>query len=80
MSAKREENMTPKKTTHFWCSNLAKKAARLKLSAEGRWVIEAVAMEDDSPDRNERAIWKANIRASAQAKAAHENFHLVWDE
>lgn len=47
---------------------------------DGLWVIGALAMENDWAYENERTMWKGVVHGSAQAEAAHENFHpIVWE-
>eukprot|EP00171_Calliarthron_tuberculosum_P020591 IDg20591t1 len=46
-----------------------------------RWVVEALAMGDISVDSNELSLAPRVVHASAQARAAHENYHPIhWDD
>lgn len=67
MSGKLERKIVSTKKTPSRSPTSANKTPRGTYNAEGRWVLEAVAMEDYSGDDNENTKRKGVFHAFAQA-------------
>lgn len=60
-SAELSPRLPPSSTTLFTWPTLAKKAPGGTLNKNGGWVIEALAIGDDSANEKEKTLWKGVI-------------------